>query len=133
MPKPKLTGRELSFDFLLPRKPALRVKEVCSILALRKTTVEELMTDGQLWGHEHNGRANRAKRDKQLSQLPRRMTATICRESLQLYLIRTATYDADMKRQAALEALATFDAPEDLLLLRNFLQRRLDNLPAQQG
>lgn len=82
------------FDFVLPRKPMLRVDEVAGALNLDERTVHRLFDDAQLMGHEYNAGAGQ------------RMHRRYRREAVILLLAKTANYAPADLRNRYLEALA---------------------------
>ncbi len=106
---------ELDLSALLDSgRTTYRISEVAEIIGMSPRFVEERFDEGDLYGHEHNGRAGK------------RMSKRIIRESLLAYLVRTANYDSEMRLDLARQVLDTF-AGEDLRRLRDHISNRLQD------
>jgi len=101
----------MSFDWLLGDRRQWRISELPNLLGVGERTCERLFDEGQLYGHLHNAAGTGA-----------RMTKTIVRESIQSYLCRTATYDAEMRLEAAIQMAQTL-TPEQRKRLLAKLER----------
>jgi hypothetical protein len=96
------------FDFLFPRsRPVVRLTELPAKLGLSLETIWRLYDSGQLAGHGHNTNPEAALARTGSGRSKYRYTVTITRESVIAYLIRTATYDHQMKLQWTRDLLDT--------------------------
>lgn len=107
-PKPDL---ELS-SLLASERTTFKICEAAELIGMSARFVEDRFDDGELYGHEHNGRAGK------------RFSKRIVRESLLGYLVRTANYDSEMRLAMARQVLDAF-APADLRTLRDHISNRL--------
>ena len=97
------------FDFLIlygPRKQSFTTIEVAEILGVSDEFVRLLISGGELHAHLHGlGEDKKTDAGKTIAA---RKTARVTRESLRLYLAKTANYDDQARIDLVVNVLSVF-------------------------
>lgn len=112
------------FDFLIPENQEwFSPKEVAAIIGKSPQFVRDAFDNQIIMGHASNSGKYKSSTQKG-KKLPLRKTYQIHRNSITLFMLETANYQPKefLKR---VETLLKHRAPEELLKIQTFVQKRL--------